>query len=401
MKQIQNQPPVAYSQPERLECIDSLRGLASLAVLLGHLLGTFAWPAHLVSWSGWPFINMMFDGRSAVTMFFILSGFVLAHPYLAPAPAGHTPRPLYIPTFYLRRITRIWLPWFAVFVLSLVAQRYCYTSPVTIPPTAGWLGQFWRIPPTFAGVLQQCVFELHDARRMLLPQDWSLGVELRGSAFIPLFLWLVRKHVSFLAGIALWLLIFHPTGQYYVSFALGVCAAKYYHRVESRLRALNLRTKCGLLMAGVCLYESRWVAGHFCDVNAGWGDKTAWCLASAGCVFILAASLSSRRIQAKLNLPPVLFLGRISYSLYLLQFMVILCLLPPLVHQLNALGLHNPVLLLPLTVGMGVLFTVIFAAVSYRLVEMPSMDLGRWLTRLVQRRLARGPAPQTPQSGVK
>ena len=140
-------------------------------------------------------------------------------------------------------------------------------------------------------------------------------------------------------------------------------------------------SNCGLIE--VPLYESRLAASHMWEVT-GVIDKIVWCIASIGCVFILAASLSSNRIQSKLNLPIVVFLGKISFSVYLLQFIVILCFLPSFVQALNALTIHQASLLLPLTVGAGLLVTVGIAAITYWTIELPSVQLGRWLTKLIQ-----------------
>ena len=337
---------------------------------------------------------MMFDGTSAVTMFFVLSGFVLTHPYLAPAQPGHRPRDLYIPAFYLRRITRIWLPWFGAFALSAFAKRYFFRPWATAPPTTEWLGGFWHSGLPFSSVLRQCAFLLHDSHQLLIPQDWSLGVELKGSALIPLFLFLVRRHIPVLVGMVALLAIFHPSGQWYVSFALGVAAAKYYHRFQSPLRSLSFPWKCAVLAAGLLLYESRLAASWFSD-GSRFPEKAVWCIESIGCVFILAATLTSRRIQARLHFPPVLLLGKISYSVYLLQFIVILCLLPPLVHQLNMAGIEQMPLLMALTVGVCVLATVALSVVMYYSVELPSVKLGHWLSKLLQGRLGKPPPAAT------
>jgi peptidoglycan/LPS O-acetylase OafA/YrhL len=100
-----------------------------------------------------------------------------------------------------------------------------------------------------------------------------------------------------------------------------------------------------------------------------------------GCALILLASLSSRRIQAVLNLSPLVFLGKISYSVYLLQFIIILCLLPPWIHCLNLIGMEKPVWLLPLSLIFSVGVTVGLSALSYRYIETPCIELGQWLSK--------------------
>ena len=93
----------------------------------------------------------MFDGRSAVTMFFVLSGFVLTRPYFS-ANNSDPPRQLLVPEFYIRRITRIWIPWFAIFCLSAFLKAYVFRSYPTAPPVTKWFDAFWRQPLSFADV---------------------------------------------------------------------------------------------------------------------------------------------------------------------------------------------------------------------------------------------------------
>ena len=391
-----SQPPTApshqtnYAPPKRIDCLDSIRGLAALSVLLGHISGAFEWPANFAHLRNVPVLNMLFDGRSAVTMFFVLSGFVLAHPYLAPQNPEHPPRSLFIPTFYLRRVTRIWIPWFAAFIISLGAQHFFFSAPSTTPGPTTWSQEFWHENMTPANFLRQCLFSLNDARQQLLPQDWSLRVELKGSFLIPVFLFLVRRSPIGLALVGAIFLTIFPTGHYYISFILGVVASKLFWKYSSRLRFLSFRMKCFFLVGGILMYESRLFAGYFWDV-VGVVDKIVWSIASLGCVLVLAASLSSRRIETNLNAPVAALLGRISYSVYLLQFIVILVILPWFVHLLNEIGLTSAVWLYPLTLVLGVGITAVVSIGMYKTVEVPSIHFGRWATKQIQSRLSRAP----------
>jgi peptidoglycan/LPS O-acetylase OafA/YrhL len=378
----------AYSTPKRLESLDSIRGLAALAVLLGHTTAAFVWPDYTLAWSRVPIINAMFDGRSAVTMFFVLSGFVLSRPYLEISVPGQPARRLFLLTFYLRRFTRIWIPWFCAFALSAVARAYLFHTQVTQPPASDWRDAFWHYHLSVSDVLRQCAFLVHDSTQTLLPQDWSLGSELKGSALIPFLVFVARKDVRWFAPLGILFLIFLPAGQLYVSFVLGVALAKYYPALELKLRSLSLLSKIGILTVGIVLYGNRAVANYFWAVH-GTIDKAVWTICSVGCVLILAASLSSKRIQSKLNLPPVLFLGRISFSFYLLQFIVILCALPPFIQLLNGWGIQNPWALLPLSVAASVFITTVAAALMYWTVEVPTIQLGHRLTKAIQAKLVR------------
>lgn len=77
LQYIVNSQPQSTGVSNRIESLDSIRGIAALAVLMGHTVGSFAWP---LAWSKIPFINIFFEGYPAVIMFFVLSGFVLSRP---------------------------------------------------------------------------------------------------------------------------------------------------------------------------------------------------------------------------------------------------------------------------------------------------------------------------------
>jgi len=373
-------PQIAYTTSNRIDSLDSIRGLAALAVLLGHTAGAFVLPT---AWTRLPIVNIFFDGRSAVTMFFVLSGFVLSRPYLSAAVIGQAPRVLCLRTFYLRRITRIYIPWLIIFGLSALAQITVFRQYATVPAQSEWLQGFWNLPQSFSSVLRQFGFLLHNPAQMLLPQDWSLGVELKGSALVPLFLLLVRRHVLSLLAVGCLILVGVNTGQYYVSFILGVILSRYHGAIESKLRLWTTASKVSVLMIGILLYQSRLLASNFGPVSDRI-DKLVWCLASVGCLLILTISLGSNRVQRMLSRRSFVFLGRISYSLYLVQFIVLLCLLPPTVRLLNTLGLRQEAVLMPVILCCSVLTTAALAALSYRWVEVPSMSLGRMLTRRIQ-----------------
>jgi peptidoglycan/LPS O-acetylase OafA/YrhL len=179
----------SYQKPQRLEYLDSIRGLAALAVLLSHSF-LFQPPPRLDRFLLLPFINIPFNGKEAVMMFFVLSGFLLSRPYFVAAGPEQGVRRIYPPTFYLRRFTRIWLPWFFAFCLSAVAQVTIFREWRTVPPQSAGLHSLWQVPLTAGNFIWQCLFMLHDPRVQLLNQDWSLGVELKASIALPLFIFL-------------------------------------------------------------------------------------------------------------------------------------------------------------------------------------------------------------------
>lgn len=376
-----------YSESKRIEFLDSIRGLAALFVLLSHTIGAVDWAPVYFEVCGLPFVNIFFDGKEAVCMFFVLSGYVLSKPYVA-STESPVPRKIFLPTFYLRRFTRIWIPWFFVFVASIFARKFLYFPlPPTTPPKSAWMGQFWQASLTAKDFFLQCAFMLHDSSRQLLNQDWSLGVELKGSLLIPLFLFLShRKRLLLISIFAIFFLLFQGTGHYYVSFIIGVLLAQWGCVIIGRVSKFQFRAKVLFLLSGLLLYQGLSETVRIFDEYRP-TYKCGWTITSIGCAVVLLSAFSSKRIQTVLNCKPIVFLGKISYSVYLIQFIVILCVLPVLLRLANHCGVTQPLLLFVFLLLASVGVTLALSAANYRFIEEPSIRFGHWLTKGIQRRL--------------
>ena len=134
-----------HSQPrQHLESITILRGLAALGVMIFHV--------RIFLWTGWSNIRShpeqfsFFDHSAAwlslpapmlgecVLLFFVISGFCIHYPM-----AGKTTK-LELKTYAIRRIIRIYPPYFAAVCLSLLAVVYFeWTNPAQEPWVANLL----------------------------------------------------------------------------------------------------------------------------------------------------------------------------------------------------------------------------------------------------------------------
>ena len=111
-------PPVTAAA-QRQGWLESLRGIAALQVFLLHLLGAFWLPAvtgegppGLATWLARSPLALLYDGESAVALFFILSGAVLTRAF---------PRQLAAPGAALAgRLLRLGLPAAAACLLAFL-----------------------------------------------------------------------------------------------------------------------------------------------------------------------------------------------------------------------------------------------------------------------------------------
>src|SRR5438105_12280270 len=102
--------PAGASSGQRFRELDSLRGLAALIVVFHHFF--WMWFYHQTERTDPAFLLFypLIAGHESVILFFLLSGFVLSVPYLRgrSQPYG---------TFLLRRVLRIYCPYFFALVL--------------------------------------------------------------------------------------------------------------------------------------------------------------------------------------------------------------------------------------------------------------------------------------------
>jgi peptidoglycan/LPS O-acetylase OafA/YrhL len=205
---------------------------------------------------------------------------------------------------------------------------------------------------------------------------------MRLSLLFPLLLWaLVRlgwkRGLSALAVISLiggagYFLVVHRsplaanyllTLHYTLMFGVGALIALHHDALGARYRALSGRGKAALFSAGLLSY----VYGVLPD-RVGIGNPTVndWLTLPGAASVIVFALYSGRAIRVLLR-PLPQFLGRISFSLYLIHPVV----------QLGLLYGLRGVLPLPWVAALAFVLTFPAATLMYLWVERPSMALGR------------------------
>lgn len=359
----------------RIHSLDSLRGVAALVVIFNHLFSIL--PAHKDIWlmQQTP-LHWLIDGRAAVLLFFVLSGCVLAMPFFGGYKQDY-------PTYALRRVTRIYLPYFVV--LLVAAGLYA----LTVQPGGGYQpdGGGWENPLTFDLFLSHLIMSGVQMKSVSLdPPAWSLIIEMRISLIFPLLVLLMRPArawlilpVAFAVGYGATKLILRLDGLptvytgetpraaalltvYYIPFFLvGILIAKHMQDFAALMRRLPVWLHI-LGAAVIVLVPTALLKQHFI-VSELWYAGIA--------AYLVLCCVSFDRVKSALAWQPVAWLGKVSYSLYLIHMPVLLATL----HLLHDV--------LPLYACLLIAFPAMLlaAAVTYRWVEMPAIALGRRLSR--------------------
>jgi peptidoglycan/LPS O-acetylase OafA/YrhL len=324
---------------ERYRQLDALRGLAALTVVFNHLAMTRPraagltpvhgiWPA-LLKWTP---LHVLWAGHEAVLFFFVLSGFVLSLPW-------HVGRPESYGRFLVKRVCRIWLPYIAIMAFALAA-RLSFSGYGRSQLSTAWARSAWQ------GVLTPARLLLHASLigtfpgKELDPVVWSLTIEMRVSLVFPLLVLLAYKggaRITLAVGAAIGIVGYGMqqvgvapdlgrTLVYVPVFLLGILLAQHREAVRAVTRRIAHRVgMTTILVAGLLLYSWPWWAlPQFSLLHAGPPDDWA---TTAGAACFIAVALAAPRCQAALERPVTLWLGRISYSLYLIHAVVLLSLL--------------------------------------------------------------------------
>ena len=147
------------------------------------------------------------------------------------------------------------------------------------------------------------------------------------------------------------------TAYYATFFVIGSTIGYYLRRIK-RIRA---GAALVLLAAGLLVFQGHWSRDLF----------TQDLLVSAGAAMIVVSALPAGPLQRVLQWPPLLWLGRVSFSLYLVHV--------PLLFVAVIL-LHDYVPLAVILVGVA-FASLVVAWLFNDLVAEPSARLGKSLTR--------------------
>jgi peptidoglycan/LPS O-acetylase OafA/YrhL len=318
-------------------------------------------------------------GPTAVTFFFVLSGFLIT--YLLLREQGQSSR-IDVGRFYVRRILRIWPLYFLMVFIGLVLipagiklGRVRYEAPF----------EAWEVAPYFMLFLP-FVVNLTYGNHFLTPL-WSIGVEeIYYLVWAPVLKWFRKHLVAIAVGTVCVKLLLAVGSHYYLqnalaedalrmlqfeAMAIGALAAYFlYHRAQPIcghwLFSKPIQTVLLSLLV-MRLFAHRWTA-DFSPLYATLFDHpvvTPLLLMAVFAWFILNVAANERSI-VRFEWPVLKYLGDISYGIYMYHALAISLLFVPLRDKYQAVPFLPATLLLHLLVA-GV--TLLLAASSKRFFE--------------------------------
>jgi peptidoglycan/LPS O-acetylase OafA/YrhL len=413
------------SQKNSIAFLDGVRAIACLVIVWYHVNLATRGPAdlsdRLAIWSrdgvGQLTEQVMYAGWCGVTLFFVLSGFLLFLPYVkALLFDARWPS---LKQFYLRRAFRIWPAYYISLVLLILLTNTTYLQP-----------QHWKETLLFLTFFMDSAPNTYEH---LNGPFWTLAVEWQFYLFLPLFAWGIRFLVQrgtlqrrlwvlslCLLGLAIWgvgtryifwsygwapgphtplvpqpwqdiamFFLYGRNGKYLEDFAVGMFLSMCYvlaqnTTVEHRLIAFYRRFSLWFWGAGIlwlfaaCIWplspfatqlfpfigSHRWLADFIFAVGFG--------------LCVLALLFGPQSLRRVLEWMPLRWIGALSFSMYIWHLPILRWLFP-FFSSLTPTWPHPLLYLFVLFFELAVV--TLFCYLFYCAIEQPWMRLSNRLLK--------------------
>lgn len=346
----------------RFPQLDALRGLAAFWVVLFHARAGGHLPLLQSAWPGW-LDTLIERGDLGVSVFFVLSGFVMAH--ATPSRGLDWPA---VRRLFARRFVRLAPPYYASIVLVLV---------LGLVSTYAVAGKRFELPSLASLLAHLCFAQDLLGFAPLSSVYWTLGVELQLYCSWFMLMWCVSALRARLDEPRALLCALVPSVAFVDLWALGHAP---FRLDGTAFAQAPLFFMGALLRRADALPRAAYVQALLLSL-AAFARRDASLAVGVATAGVIWASLRWGALQRAFDARPLPWLGLISYSLYLT---------------------HNPICGAVFRVGkrlsaqtslafeacflaLALAASLLVAALSYRAIERPSIA---W-----SRRRATRPAP--------
>lgn len=319
---------------DKINYLDGLRGIAAINVMIMHffivlvpaIIYSDRMPSHFGGleqlFSSTP-LGLIGAGNFSVCIFFVLSGYVLTYKYF------RTKDKKIIINGAVRRYIRLFVPVFAAIILAFLFAStgvfHYYIETVMISGNNNY-ANYWTFTPDIVDAVKQAIWgSFFAGEDTYNPVLWTMTVEFYGSMLVfamALLFGVQRTRWTFYLAAAV--LFFN---SYYFAFVIGMVLADTFNNKTSAFKTDNKIILSILLISG--LFLGSYPVGSVTNdslygfLNNGLFQTPKLTYHILGAGMIMYVLLNSRWLQNIFSSSVPVFLGKISYSLYLIHFLVI------------------------------------------------------------------------------
>lgn len=328
--------------PAKINSAESVRGLACLAVVFSHLaMSFFPYLHHFdpneVTDLAWvqtmhdlPF-GFLYSGDAAVFVFFVLSGYVLSYAILKD-PKNIQSK---IKNMMIKRYPRLMIPALTSCLIYWAVLKF---SEFDSHLVGAWLRAFTiqdfsLIHTLYEGTIGAFFFSESDLNWVL----WTMTIELMGSfaLFFLLYLYHYQKIAFWIGSLLIPLLAYIWRGQGFSfgisSFIIGIYIYLYAKTLPNWLSII-------VLLSGLYLAGAHNTSIAYSSLYAVLGENTYDYANFFAGILIVFSVLMSPLLSKALDQPILVWLGKLSFSIYLLHLLMFYLICMPLFNYFIELG---------------------------------------------------------------
>lgn len=368
----------------KINSAESIRGLACLAVVFSHLVFTFYPYAHefnsnvltidfFESLYNSPF-GFLYSGNAAVFVFFVLSGYVLSYAILNKNKDINKK----ILSMSVKRYPRLSIP----AVISVLICYIVFLLDVDSAHVSSWAASIGSYNGSFLyafydGTINAFIFGKSQYNWVL----WTMQIELFGSFLIFLLCYLTQKSkiIMFLAAALITLLGFAMSlkmGFGFFSFVLGM----YFYLYGKRI---NILIALPMLLVGLYFAGAHNNSASYQLIASVLSTKTATLLNFLCAPLIVYSILMNEQLSKTLDNPLFVYLGKLSFSMYLLHMLLIYIVGIPVFNYF----LNHGFLLSSILASIIVVILTILISIPYsNYVDDISIKVGKWIENKIMKK---------------
>ena len=302
----------------RLGALDGIRGWAAFSVVIFHLFYETFGIIHPEFRS--PYIHFLMNGHLAVAAFFVLSGQALSMSYIQNRQLSSVDK------MVIKRYPRLAIPVFfsclAVYVLMQLGLTY-NTEAGVIVHREDWLGAWLNFNESFPGLLTDALIQVFRNLGVYNEFLWTMEYELIGS-FIVFGVLYCYKHIRFPLVLFLSAAIILTVNSPYI-------ACFFYGMAISQIRKYGvfdyLKSKGWWFYASIAIIAAVILFDMMNTKYKFFGYYETIQANTIKAVLLLFVAQSNNLFERAMCSKVSLFMGHISFPLYLIHFPVMVSLM--------------------------------------------------------------------------
>jgi peptidoglycan/LPS O-acetylase OafA/YrhL len=315
--------------PHEIRPLTALRAIAALLVFLSHYSGLHYERAAL------PWQSIIIEGHAGVTIFFVLSGFLITLRYLPDIQA----RQFSTYNYFLKRAARI-LPlyWVVLALTFMIGPRTPFQLFAPVPLVNWTLTQAYFSQLSFSAIVAAWSLTIEESFYLLAPVILHFCAAFRNTraVFFTLVAWVIG--LLLLGMVLVWIaqtgglnqpygfmndygfMLFYTIFGRGFTFAWGIFLAWLYLKYQATLWA---KPSANRVATALFILSLVGIGTAQIGMNAAGGVIYGWPFNQAVAFFagflILSLTCLTAPAARLLDKPLPVYMGRISYALYLLQ----------------------------------------------------------------------------------